>query len=89
MFIFLERKVKDEMFQWLAPWAQLFIKCTNSRLNLNLGLFISLFKCLFGTTFCVLFRASNNQIIDEENWTEFSFTAFKSETTFHTNPGLS
>ena len=77
------------MVQWLAPWAQLFTKCTNPRLNLNLGLFISLFKCLFGTIFFVLFRASNNQIVDEENWTEFSFKAFKSETRFHTNPRLS
>ena len=86
---FFRKKVEDEMVQWLAPWAQLFTQCTSSRLNLNLGLFISLFKCLFGTIFFVLFRASNNQIIDEENWTEFSFEAFKSETRIHTNPGLS
>ena len=39
--------------------------------------------------FFVFFRASNNQIKDEENWTEFFFKAFKSETRFHTNPGLS
>ena len=52
------------------------------RLNFNLDFFIPLFKCLFGIVSGVLFRASNNHILDKKNLTEFSFKAIRSETDF-------
>ena len=61
----------------------------NTRLNFNLDFFIPLFKCLFGIVYRVLFRASNDHILDKKNSTEFSFKAIRSEIRFHTNPGLS
>ena len=61
----------------------------NPRLNFNLVFFIPLFKCLVGIVFRVLYRASNNHILDKKNSTEFSFETVKSEIRFHTNPGLS
>ena len=61
----------------------------NPRLNFNLVFFIPLFKCLVGIVFRVLYRASNNHILDKKNSTEFSFKTVKSEIRFHTNPGLS
>ena len=54
------------------------------RLNFNLDLFF-----LFGIVSDVLFRASNNLILDKKNLTEFSFKAIRSEISFHTNPWLS
>ena len=59
------------------------------RLNFNLDFFIPLFKCLFRIVSGVLFRASNNHILDKKNLTEFSFKAIRSEISFHTNPWLS
>ena len=38
----------------------------NPRLNFNLDFFIPLFKCLVGIVFRVLYRASNNHIIDKK-----------------------
>ena len=61
----------------------------NPRINFNLDFFMHLFKCLFGMVSCVLYRASNNHILDKKNSTEFSFKAIRSEIRFHTNPGLS
>ena len=61
----------------------------NPRLNFNLDFFIPLFKCLVGIVFRVLYRASNNHIIDKKNSIEFSFKTVRSEIRFHTNPGLS
>ena len=61
----------------------------NPRLNFNLDFFIPLFKCLVGIVFRVLYRASNNHIIDKKNSTEFSSKTVRSEIRFHTNPGLS
>ena len=61
----------------------------NPRLNFDPGLFISLYKSLSRKTFSILFRASSNHIIEEKNNMEFFNKAFKSEITFHTNPGLS
>ena len=57
-------------------------------LNFNPSFFIPLFKSLFQVIFSFLFRASNHQIIDKTNGTEFSIKALKSEIRFHTNPGL-
>ena len=61
----------------------------NPMLNFNLGFFIPLFKSLFGIISCLIFRASNNHILDKKNSTEFSFKAIRSEIRFHTNPELS
>ena len=47
------------------------------RLNFNLDLFF-----LFGIVLGVLFRTSNNHILDKKNLTEFSFKAIRSETDF-------
>ena len=47
------------------------------RLNFNLDLFF-----LFGIVSGVLFRTSNNHILDKKNLTEFSFKAIRSETDF-------
>ena len=58
----------------------------NPRLNFNLDFFIPLFKCLVGIVFRVLYRASNNHIIDKKNSTEFSSKTVRSEIRFHTNP---
>ena len=49
----------------------------NLRLNLNQEFFISLFKCLFWIILSVLFRASNNQILDKKNYIKFSFKVSK------------
>ena len=49
------------------------------RLNFNLDLFF-----LFGIVSGVLFRTSNNHILDKKNLTEFSFKAIRSEISFHT-----
>ena len=57
-------------------------------LNFNPSFFIPLFKSLFQVISSFLFRASNHQIIDKTNGTEFSIKALKSEIKFHTNPGL-
>ena len=57
-------------------------------LNFNPSFFIPLFKSLFQVIFSFLFRASNHQIIDKTNGTEFPIKALKSEIRFHTNPGL-
>ena len=46
------------------------------------------FKSLFQIITFILIWASNHQIVDKKNSTEFSFTAFRSESKFHTNPGL-
>ena len=43
----------------------------NPRLNFNLDFFIPLFKCFVGIVFLVLYRASNNHILDKKNSTEF------------------
>ena len=43
----------------------------NPVLNSNPGFCISFFICLFGINFSLLFGASNNQILDKENKTEF------------------
>ena len=45
----------------------------NPRLNFNLDFFIPLFKCFVGIVFLVLYRASNNHILDKKNSTEFFF----------------
>ena len=42
-------------------------------LNFNLGFFSHIFKSLFEIIFCILFRASNNYILDNKNSTEFSY----------------
>ena len=47
------------------------------RLNFNLDLFFH-----FGIVLGVLFRTSNNHILDKKNLTEFSFKAIRSETDF-------
>ena len=52
----------------------------NPGLNFNLGFYTSLFDSLFGIIFSTLYGASNHQIVDKKNSTEFSLS---------TNPGLS
>ena len=42
-------------------------------LNFSLGFFSHIFKSLFEIIFCILFRASNNYILDNKNSTEFSY----------------
>lgn len=46
---------------------------TQHNLDFNPGLFIPLFKSLFGIIFCILFKSPNNYILDKNNPTEFSF----------------
>ena len=58
-------------------------------LNFNLGFYTSLFDSLFGIIFSTLYGASNHQIVDKKNYTEFSLKASRAEIRFHTNPGLS
>ena len=48
-----------------------------------------LFESLFGIIFSILYGASNHQIGDKKDYTEFSMKPFRSEIRFHTNPGLS
>lgn len=48
----------------------------NLRLSFNPGFFISLYKSLVEIVFSILFRASNNHILDKNNNTEFSIKAF-------------
>ena len=61
----------------------------NPRLNFNLCFYIFLFDSLFGIIFSTLYGASNHQIVDKKNYTEFSLKASRAEIRFHTNPGLS
>ena len=61
----------------------------NPELNFNLGFYTSLFDSLFGIIFSTLYGASNHQIVDKKNSTEFSLKASRAEIRFHTNPGLS
>ena len=61
----------------------------NPRLNFNLDFLYSFIQMLVGIVFRVLYRASNNHIIDKKNSTEFSFKTVRSEIRFHANPGLS
>ena len=72
----------------LGPVVRRPFSC-NPRLNFNLGFFIPLFKSLFGIISCLIFKASNNHILDKKNLTEFSFKAIRSEIRFYTNPELS
>ena len=65
----------------------------NPKLNFNLGLFIPLFKSLFGIISGLLFRASNNYDLGKKNSTEFSFklSDLKSDFTLtlgYLNPAL-
>ena len=62
---------------------------TNPGLNFNLDFYTSLFDSLFGIIFSTLYGASNHQIVDKKNSTEFSLKASRAEIRFHTNPGLS
>ena len=59
----------------------------NPSLNFNLGSFFPLFESLLGITSSILFRAFNYKFVDEKNYTEFSFKAFRCEIRSHTNPG--
>ena len=61
----------------------------NTGLNFILGFFTPLFESLFGIIFSILYGASNHQIVDKKNYTEFSMKPFRSEIRFHTNSGLS
>ena len=61
----------------------------NPGLNFNLDFYTSLFDSLFGIIFSTLYGASNHQIVDKKNSTEFSIKASRAEIRFHTNPGLS
>ena len=62
---------------------------TNPGLNFNLDFYTSLFDSLFGIIFSTLYGASNHQIVDKKNSTEFSLKASRAEIRFHTHPGLS
>ena len=58
-------------------------------LNFNPGFIFFRSKAFFPVIFSILFsRASNHQIVDKKNKTEFSFQAYISEFKFRTNPGL-
>ena len=57
--------------------------------DFNLGFYTSLFDSLFGIIFSTLYGASNHQIVDKKNSTEFSLKASRAEIRFHTNLGLS
>ena len=62
----------------------------NPALKFNPGFFIPTYMFVqkpFSDNFSRLFRASNHQIVDKTNETEFSIKALKSEIRFHTNPG--
>ena len=59
----------------------------NPSLNFNLGSFFPLFESLLGITSSIFFRAFNYKFVDEKNYTEFSFKAFRCEIISHTNPG--
>ena len=61
---------------------------TNPELNFNLGFYTSLFNSLFGIIFSTLYGASNHQIVDKKNYTEFSSRASRTEIRFHTDPGF-
>ena len=61
----------------------------NPGLNFNLDFYTSLFDSLFGIIFSTLYGASNHQIVDKKNSTEFSLKASRAEIRFHTHPGLS
>ena len=61
---------------------------TNPELNFNLGFYTSLFNSLFGIISSTLYGASNHQIVDKKNYTEFSSRASRTEIRFHTNPGF-
>ena len=52
-------------------------------IHLNQEFFISLFKCLFWIILSVLFRASNNQILDKKNYIKFSFEVSKTKIRFY------
>ena len=63
---------------------------TNPRLNFNPGFYINLYKRLLGIIFAILFRASNNRILDKKDNTDFFVKyTFTSEIRSHINPGLS
>ena len=72
----------------LGPVFQKLISA-NQGLNFNLGFYTSLFDSLSGIIFSSLYGASNHQIVDKKNHTEFSFKTSRTEIQFHTNPGLS
>ena len=45
----------------------------NPGLNFNPGLSFFSSKAFSRTTFSILFRVANHQIVDKKNWTEFAF----------------
>ena len=61
----------------------------NPGLNYNPGFFFFCLKAFSRIIFSILFRASNHQIVDKKNKTEFAFSGFISELKICTDPGLS
>ena len=81
-----KRRIQD--FRAQGPVVRRPIRA-NTGLNFILGFFTPLFESLFGIIFSILYEASNHQIVDKKNYTEFSMKPFRSEIRFHTNSGLS
>ena len=71
----------------LSPVAKTPIILTRGKILIRVFSF-TFFKSLFQIITFILIWASNHQIVEKKNSTEFSFTAFRSESKFHTNPGL-
>ena len=71
----------------LGPVFQKLISA-NQGLNFNLGFYTSLFDSLSGIIFSTLYGASNHQIVDKKNHTEFSFKTSRTEIQFHTKPSF-
>ena len=61
----------------------------NPGLNYNPGFFFFCLKAFIRIIFSILFRASNHQIVDKKNKTEFAFSGFISELKICTDLGLS
>ena len=82
--------LSNNLFNSQKLWAQLFkvwLVLTQGKILIWVSSF-TFFKSLFRIITFILIWASNHQIVDKRNSTEFSFTAFSSESKFHTNPGL-
>ena len=60
-----------------------------ARVNFKSGFLYSFFEKPFSGIFFILFRASNNQITDENNCTEFSFKTIRCDIESHTYSKLS
>ena len=70
--IYLKKKQPIELSDTQGPVVRRPIS-VNPRLNFNLSFFLFCSKAFSRIIFCILFRASNHQIVYEKNKTEFPF----------------